>query len=277
MAKFWQKHHFYVAFSAAFCLQCAAISAPNTRPIPVPRPEIAQSEGAAPVITTPAATAIKTVSALPKPRPDYTAPAIDVSAKSSSSNIKPGKTTVSDNDAELLRSISQAYSATKSMKAKFVQLSGNSRTTGTLTLLKPGKFHFAYAPPSSIDVLCDGKTVLVRDKKLNTNDTYLLDQTPLRVLLLQKLDLTQDVKVVHIKRGQDMITVKIDESSSALQGTITLYFARDTFALQQWTIIDGQGIETDVALSDVQTNVAIDGKQFNIDLETLRQNQNSNN
>ena len=65
----------------------------------------------------------------------------------------------------------------------FVQVGPDgARTEGQFYIQKPGKVRFEYKPPSRIDVIADGQSVVVRDRKLATQDLYPLSQTPLRFL-----------------------------------------------------------------------------------------------
>ncbi len=285
----------FIPFLIAMCMLSAASAAPHIKPIPVPRPNIQTpnisqnvqipAESAAPALPVEVATTAQplkpTPFALPKPRPNNGGTlkfSDDALAKKMPADmpLQSGKSDISQDKQQLLANISHAYSATKSFSADFVQVSNAQRVQGALLLQKPGKFLFSYSPPSTIFVVSDGKTVLVRDRKLKTNDVYLLDQTPLRVLLQPNLDFSKDVKVKRIFEEAGMIAVQIDESKSAVQGEITLYFTKDKYALKQWSIVDAQGVQTDVAISNIKTNVAMDAKNFAIDAEAIRQDVKTN-
>ena len=63
---------------------------------------------------------------------------------------------------------------------------------------KPGKVRFEYKPPSPIELIADGSSVVVRDRKLATQDLYPLSQTPLRFLLADHIDLLRDTNLVGV-------------------------------------------------------------------------------
>jgi hypothetical protein len=72
----------------------------------------------------------------------------------------------------------------------FVQVGPDgSRVRGEFYIQKPGKVRFEYEPPSRIEIISDGQSVVVRDRKLATQDLYPLSQTPLRFLLSERIDL----------------------------------------------------------------------------------------
>ena len=63
-------------------------------------------------------------------------------------------------------------------------------------------YRFAYDQPTPYDIVSDGTSMVVRDRKLNTQDVYPLSQTPLRYLLSDRIDLLKDTNVVGIAAGE---------------------------------------------------------------------------
>ena len=138
------------------------------------------------------------------------------------------------------------------MSAYFVQNTSNGqRAEGTLSVKRPGQLHFAYAPPSTLEVVSDGRSVAVRDKKLGTNDVYSVRQTPLKFLVQEQVDLARDTKVRDVQISPDGMVTVLFEDSATFGGTskITLRFDARANALKQWTVLDAQGYETTVVLS----------------------------
>ena len=81
----------------------------------------------------------------------------------------------------------------------FVQVGPDGgKSEGKFYLQKPGKVRFEYNPPSPIELIADGSSVVVRDRKLATQDLYPLSQTPLRFLLADRIDLLRDTNVVGV-------------------------------------------------------------------------------
>ena len=90
------------------------------------------------------------------------------------------------------------------MSGNFVQIGADGRrASGNFYLQKPGKVRFEYDPPSPIDIIADGSSVVVRDRRLATQDLYPLSQTPLRFLLADRIDLLRDTNVTarHRRRA----------------------------------------------------------------------------
>jgi outer membrane lipoprotein-sorting protein len=141
-----------------------------------------------------------------------------------------------------------------------------SRTQGEFFVQKPGRVRFDYEAPSPIEIIADGQTVVVRDRKLATQDLYPLSQTPLRFLLSDRIDLLRDTNVVAVRTDDVYVTVVIEERQ-ALIGTSRLMMmlgAKD-YQLKQWTVTDPQGYDTTVAVSHLDSTKRPDPGMFRID------------
>jgi outer membrane lipoprotein-sorting protein len=164
---------------------------------------------------------------------------------------------------EALDRVNAYFNSLDVMSAYFVQKNPNGQQAeGTLSMRRPGQFHFAYAPPSTLEVVSDGRNVAIRDKKLGTNDVYPVGQTPLKFLVQDNIDLSRDTKVHDVQVGRDgVVTVRFDDNAT-LGGTskITLRFDTRANALRQWTIIDAQGYETTVTLSGLNATYRRDAR-----------------
>jgi outer membrane lipoprotein-sorting protein len=163
--------------------------------------------------------------------------------------------------------ISSYLSGLSTLVGNFVQVAPNgARTTGEFYMQKPGKVRFAYDPPTPIDIVSDGSSMVVRDRKLATQDVYPLSQTPLRYLLSDRIDLLKDTNVVSVASDEVFITVTIEEKQ-ALIGTSRLMLmigAKDN-QLKQWTVTDPQGYDTTVAIYNLNTQKKPDPDLFRID------------
>jgi outer membrane lipoprotein-sorting protein len=156
------------------------------------------------------------------------------------------------------------FNSFRVMSGTFSQVaSDGSRSQGRFWISKPGKMRFEYAPPSPVELVADGRSVAVRDRKLNTQDLYLIGQTPLRFLLADKIDLIGDSKVVDVISDAEGASVIIEEKSSVGgSARIQLVFSAPKYALTQWTITDAQGYDTTVNLDNVDMATRPDNKLF---------------
>ena len=157
------------------------------------------------------------------------------------------------------------------MIAKFTQIGGDGRRTdGQLLVDRPGRMRFAYAPPATLEVVADGQSVAVIDRKLHTQDLYFIGQTPLKFLLKDHVDLATDTKITGVSGDGNTASIDIEDHAT-FGGTskIRLTFDQQPFALKQWTVVDPQGYETVVSLSDVDLQTKPDDSQFKINTERL--------
>ncbi|MBQ0824212.1 outer-membrane lipoprotein carrier protein LolA [Microvirga sp. HBU67558] len=227
---------------------------------PAPEPPVQAAEPAKPAPPPPAKVA-------EPPKPARATPAQTVSAPTSVAAPSSAPTPTSPpgprTPEEGLDRVNAYFNSLDVMSAYFVQKNPNGQQAeGTLSMRRPGQVHFAYAPPSTLEVISDGRNVAIRDKKLGTNDVYPVGQTPLKFLVQDNIDLARDTKVRDVQVGRDgVVTVRFDDSAT-LGGTskITLRYDSRANTLKQWTIIDAQGYETSVTLSGVNATYRRDAR-----------------
>jgi outer membrane lipoprotein-sorting protein len=246
---------------------CGALIAPSAfaENVPLPVPAPLPKTGAAP--------------AMP---PAPLAPDGGVAAGPSQSNgffpftlpfdkgARPGQATAfDDKQRSVLDRISLYLSSIQTLVGNFVQIAPDgSRTEGTFYIQKPGKVRFAYNPPSPIDVIADGSSVAVRNRDLATQDLWPLSQTPLRYLLADHIDLIRDTDVVSVSSDDKYVTVVIEEKQ-VMVGTsrLMIMFDAKDLTLKQWTVTDPQGLDTTVAVYNLDTTKKPDPNLFVINYQ----------
>lgn len=158
-------------------------------------------------------------------------------------------------------------SGISALTGNFVQIGPDgARVEGKLYLQKPGRVRFEYNPPSPVELIADGSSIAVRDRKLNTQEIIPLSQTPLRFLVAERIDLFKDTNVIAISSDETFATVVIEERQT-LGGTyrLMLMFGARDFQLRQWTVTDPQGYDTTVALYNLDPRQKPDPSLFKID------------
>lgn len=162
-------------------------------------------------------------------------------------------------------SINSYLNSFNSLTGEFIQFGPDgSRIEGTFALLRPGRIHFKYAKPAEVDIVSDGKTVAIRDKRRDTQDLWPLKRTPLRFLLSKDIDLFASSNVTDVSIDGDIVTVIVKESTLFGEGTLTMIFDGKTHELRQWTITDAQGLDTSVAIYNVEKDKPVNPKRFDI-------------
>jgi outer membrane lipoprotein-sorting protein len=148
----------------------------------------------------------------------------------------------------------------------FVQTGADGRKiTGKLYVQKPGRLRFEYARPSPLEIIADGTSVAIRNRRLNTQDVYFISQTPLKFLLKGNIDLARDTKILDVTSTADTTSIRIEDRAT-LGGTsrITLVFNTADFTLLRWAVNDAQGGDTLVALSNIDLQQKPDPGLFRI-------------
>ena len=172
---------------------------------------------------------------------------------------------------EIIAKANDYFNSAGTMEADFVQIGGDGRRSdGKLYVDRPGRMRFTYAPPATLDVIADGSSVAVIDRKLHTQDLYFIGQTPLKFLLKDHIDLAQDATITDVTSDRNSASIEIEDHQT-FGGTskIRLTFSTEPFALRQWTITDPQGYETVVSLNDLDLASKPDPALFRISTERM--------
>ena len=181
---------------------------------------------------------------------------------------RPGETTALDSHQRaVIDRVSTYLSTVQILSGNFIQVGPDGgRTQGQFYIQKPGKVRFEYDPPSPIDIISDGQSVVVRDRKLATQDLYPLSQTPLRFLLADRINLLKDTNLVAVYADDVFVTAVMEEHQPII-GTsrLMIMFSAKDMALKQWTVTDPQGYDTTVAVYNLDTTRRPDPAMFRID------------
>jgi outer membrane lipoprotein-sorting protein len=158
------------------------------------------------------------------------------------------------------------FNSSQVMTADFVQVGADGRRSeGKLYIVKPGRLRFEYAQPATMEIIADGVTVAVRDRKLQTQQTYFISDTPIKFLLKTGVNLQRDAKITGVSSDDKATTISIEDSAT-FGGTskIKLKFDNKTFNLKQWEVTDPQGYQTLVSLHNIDLKTPPDVKLFQI-------------
>jgi outer membrane lipoprotein-sorting protein len=269
-----------VALIASMVVTAVALTEPAVAenvPLPVPAP-LPKTGVAPPAAAAPAKTSETRSPAETRP-PGETRPSPSFnpfsalfgnkSSNSSSSAVSEPSSPFDAKQRALLDRVSAYLSSVQTMVGKFVQVGPDGgRTEGIFYIQKPGRVRFEYNPPSPIDIVADGSSVVVRDRKLATQDLYPLSQTPLRYLLADRIDLLRDTDVVSVTSDNSFVTVVI-EQKQLLVGTdrLMMMFDAKDLMLKQWTVTDPQGFDTTVAVYNLDSTKKPDPNLFVINYQ----------
>lgn len=172
----------------------------------------------------------------------------------------------------IIGKVNSYLSNTPRLSGRFVQVGPDGRKTeGEFYLAKPGRVRFEYDEPSPIELIADGESVVIRDRKLATQDVYPLSQTPLRFLLSNRVDLMRDASLTAVYADETYVTAVVEEKNG-LVGTsrLMMMFDAKDMSLKQWTVTDPQGYDTTVAVYNLDTTKTPDPSMFKIDYTRYR-------
>ncbi|MGX1744381.1 LolA family protein [Bosea sp. NPDC055353] len=259
---------------------CALAAAPlAAQPLQLQPPKPAAAKPAAPRLVLPpprppglgqgrsAATEAPAVQAAASNAPAAAAPAAEA-AKPAATPAK-SKQAPPATQEEAVERLNAYLNSFTTLQGNFIQHASNGRRLeGRIYIQRPGKMRFEYEPPTTTEVIADGTSVAIRDKRLATQDIYSIGQTPLKFLVREKMDLAREGTLKGASVDGDLLTVRLEDRST-LGGTskITLKFDLVANELRQWVVVDPQGYETSISLYNLDTRRRPDPQNFVIDYQ----------
>lgn len=149
------------------------------------------------------------------------------------------------------------------LRARFLQISpAGDISRGTVLLSRPGKLRIDYDPPVPVLIVTEGSWLMLYDKDLESASYTSLDDSLAGFLVRPKIRLAGDMKVRDVREAKNVVRITIVRRESPEDGTLTLVFSERPLTLRQWTVVDGRGGTTSVALEDPEFNGKIDAKAF---------------
>ncbi len=158
-----------------------------------------------------------------------------------------------DADVATLNRVAAYLNNLRAIKARFLQVGPDGATTqGTLWLERPGRMRFQYDKPSPLLLVASGGSVVFHDSQLDQTTNIPVNQTPLGLLLADTITLSGDVTVTAFDRPPGQLLVTLVRTKTPGDGSLTLAMNADPLALVGWSVVDAQGRETHLRLSDVR-------------------------
>jgi len=248
-----------ISRSLGFVALVACLSGPaiaQTVPLPAPRPVAQQAVPA----QAPGARAQASPQAAQAPNP-ISNPFAALLGRATTAGV------LTNDQRAIVDRVNNYLSGVQTLTGNFIQVGPDgSRTQGDFFISKPGRVRFEYNEPSPIELIADGSSVVVRDRRLATQDVYPLSQTPLRFLLAEHVDLTKDTHLVSVYADDVFVTVVVEEKNGIV-GTsrLMIMFSAKDMQLKQWTVTDPQGYDTTIAVYNLDTSKRPDPALFKID------------
>lgn len=161
----------------------------------------------------------------------------------------------------------------KTLAGDFTQTNNKGHgARGKIQIARPGRMRLTYNPPAHLIVIADGKWLVTIDTKDSEKNYVSLENTPAGIILNPKVSFNSgEIAVTNILPKEDgtteITTVRRDDPDA---GHITLIFQDNPISLKGWRVVDTQG-ETQVKLSNIQTNLQLPDGLFRVESPTLLQ------
>jgi outer membrane lipoprotein-sorting protein len=177
---------------------------------------------------------------------------------------------------DLIQKITGYFNDMGDMKGSFEQTSPDGKKLkGRIAVKRPNFFRFEYNRPSRQVIISDGKTMIIQDLDLKTDDRWGLDQTPFRIVLRKDVDLLHDAKILEVGESDDRFYISLQDKGSDTVGRLKLLFQKKpAIELKEWITTDRQGLDTKVELTEFTRADNLDDKLFeptDVALQRLRQ------
>ena len=129
-----------------------------------------------------------------------------------------------------------------------------------------------YDPPSPLLIIADGKWLVTKDRETNHVDYVSLENTPAAFILRPHVLFSgADVDVTSVVAKDKTTEVTLIRTEEPDGGYMTLVFQENPISLKEWSIMDPQGVETRVVLSDVKSNIQLPSDLFTFESPNLIQ------
>lgn len=166
----------------------------------------------------------------------------------------------------ILAEVEKAYNNMRTLKAKFAQFNSkikNDLQTGDIYIAKPGKMRLVYEKGSPLEFYANNGYFIYHDKDLKEVSYFELAQTPVELILKDKLSFTDpDFVVTDVQDVLDEYFVTAHKKGAKELGSITLVIDKDKTELKQWEVLDMQGIKSTVSLYGIEPNAPVDNQLF---------------
>ena len=160
-----------------------------------------------------------------------------------------------------------ALRAVSTLRASFVQTDRNGqRLSGVLTLKRPGKIRFQYAPGVPLLIVSDGKALTMVDYEVRQVQRWPISNSPFGALLYPTREVARFARLNPV-RNPDVVSLEVRDPKHPEYGVITMVFTRKASApggleLAAWVALDSQNKRTTVQLSNHAYDVAVSENDF---------------
>ena len=176
------------------------------------------------------------------------------------------------NEDQAVAAVEQYFRSSETLRASFTQYAPNgARSTGVLSLKRPGRVRFEYDAPSPLLIIADGVWITLADKEMDTVDRYPVSATPLGVILQDDKSLRKETLVTGFYQDADRFELVVRSRDNPGLGRLSLKLTKNPVMLDGWAVEDAQGLVTEIRLTDIKTGMELAPALFHIsDVKKIR-------
>ena len=175
------------------------------------------------------------------------------------------QSTLAPQDSEIIQRVEDYLETLTTVQARFVQHSqAGGFAQGTFYLSRPGRMRIEYDPPIPFLYVADGFWLTFWDDELKQRTDVPLGSTLADFLIREDVSLSGDVTVRDVRRSPQFGEVELDlyQTDDPGAGLLTLVFSEQPMAFKRWTVLDAQGLFTEVTLNDPTYGIELDNSLF---------------
>ena len=163
-------------------------------------------------------------------------------------------------NASIISQIISNFDSTESMKFNFVQKINGKIEEGKCTIVYPKKIFCEYISFYNKILVSNGKSLVINSNKNNQYYRYRLDKTPLNLILDKKFIIS---KLNQLKEDEDYpfyYVFNLDYENNSIK----VFFDKNDLNIIGWETIDIYQNIVQTFISDIQKNISVNNKIFNI-------------
>ncbi|NNG05632.1 MAG: outer membrane lipoprotein carrier protein LolA [Inquilinus sp.] len=175
------------------------------------------------------------------------------------------QTALSAQDRSDMQRIESYLQGLSTVRARFIQQSElGGFAAGTFYLARPGQMRIEYDPPVPYLYVADGSWLTFWDEELGQRTDVPIGSTLADFITREDVSLEGDVTVTGIRRVSELDEIEVDlvQTDDPGSGQLTLVFDDDPLAFKRWTVRDGQGLFTEVTLTEPAYGIALTDDLF---------------
>jgi len=163
-------------------------------------------------------------------------------------------------NASIISQIINNFDSIENMKFNFVQTINGKVEKGNCTIVYPKKIFCKYISFYNKILVSNGKSLVINSNKNNQYYRYRLDKTPLNLILDKKFIITKLHELKEDANYPFYYVFNLDYENSSIK----VFFNKNDLNLIGWETIDIYQNIVQTFISEIQKNILIDNKIFNI-------------